>query len=248
MRCADRSTGWGISVSDRFSAAAEALYKLHDDAHLTRPVLDVVPVTGASISTIGEFLGPETISSSDSVAARLDELQFDLGEGPCWDALSSAGPVLVPDIRDIEAGLWPAFARAISSEGVGAIFAFPLAIGPLRIGAMDLYSAEPGELSSEYTEQSMLLADIVSRRVLRRALRLAGAPEYAEDNSRHSRRSIHQAVGFVIAQLGISPEDAQLLIQGHAFGEGRSMREVAEDILERRLTFTASASTIGDVR
>lgn len=235
-------------MSDRFSLAAEALYKLRDDADLTGPLLDAVPVTGASISTMGELLGPETISSSDPLAARIDELQFDLGEGPCWDALSSAGPILVPDIRDIDAGVWPAFTRAISAEGVGAIFAFPLAIGPLRIGAMDLYCSAPGELGDEYTEQSILLADIVSRRVLKRSMRLAGAPEYSDDGSRHSRRSIHQAVGFVIAQLGISPEDAHLLIQGHAFGEGRSMHEVAEDILERRLTFTASANTIGDVR
>jgi hypothetical protein len=42
----------------------------------------------------------------------------------------------------------------------------------------------------------------------------------------------------VLAQLDISAEDARLLIQGHAFARNSSMREIAEEILERRLDFT----------
>ena len=49
----------------------------------------VFPVTGSAVSTVGGFLGSETVAASDEYAARLDELQFDLGEGPCWDAVRS---------------------------------------------------------------------------------------------------------------------------------------------------------------
>jgi hypothetical protein len=52
----------------------------------------------------------------------------------------------------------------------------------------------------------------------------------------------------VIAQLGTSPDDAELLIQGQAFAEGRTMREVADDILSRRLRFSLEGNRIEAVR
>lgn len=233
-------------MADRFAAAADALSKMDDDSSsLTMPILDVIPVTGASISTLGDFLGSETVAASDTVAARIDELQFDLGEGPCWDALANGMPVLAPDLAGV--ARWPAFSEAISSHQVGSLFAFPLIIGPLRIGALDLYGVQAMELGEEDTKRSEVFASIVSRHVLRRALSTAeaGGPD---DNAPNSRRIIHQATGFVIAQLGISAEDAHLLIQGQAFTQGRSMREVAEDVIERRLTYELSANSIEDDR
>jgi AmiR/NasT family two-component response regulator len=87
----------------------------------------------------------------------------------------------------------------------------------------------------------------VSRHVLRRALSTSEVGE-PEDNAPNSRRIIHQATGFVIAQLGISAEDAHLLLQGQAFSQGRSMREVAQDVIERRLTYELSDNSIEDER
>jgi len=52
----------------------------------------------------------------------------------------------------------------------------------------------------------------------------------------------------VIAQLGLSPDDAHLLIQAQAFAQNRSMSEVAEDILERRTGYVMRDETIEDER
>jgi hypothetical protein len=233
-------------MADRFAAAANALSKMDgDSSSLTLPILDVIPVTGAAISTLGDFLGSETVTASDALAARIDELQFDLGEGPCWEALAIGAPVLEPDLA--RARRWPAFSEAISSQQVGSLFAFPLIIGPLRIGALDLYAVQPMELGSQDAKRSEVFASIVSRHVLRRALSTSEVGE-PEDNAPNSRRIIHQATGFVIAQLGISAEDAHLLLQGQAFSQGRSMREVAQDVIERRLTYELSDNSIEDER
>ncbi|MBT2516615.1 GAF and ANTAR domain-containing protein [Streptomyces sp. ISL-90] len=230
-------------MADRFAAAADALSQMDgDSSSLTTPILDIIPVTGAAVSTLGDFLGSETITASDAVAARIDELQFDLGEGPCWDALAGAVPMLEPDLRSTMAR-WPAFSEAVSAQSVGSLFAFPLIIGPLRIGALDLYAVQPMELGSRDAKRTEVFASIVSRHVLRRALREAGATDSGDDG-RNSRRIIHQATGFVIAQLAISAEDAHLLIQGQAFSQGSSMREIAEDLIERRLTFELNDNSI----
>jgi len=221
-------------TADPFHVASDALSEFSGRVtDLARPFVTFLPVSGASISTFGAFLGPETVSATDDRAGRIDELQFDLGEGPCWDALSTRLPVLEPNVADTAE--WPAFTRAIREEDVGAIFAFPLALGPLEIGAVDLYSDRPLTLTLQQQRQTLALSEIVSRILLRHAI----ADADTSHASTFSRRLVHQATGMVLAQLDTTPEDAYLIIQARAFSESRSMREIAEDIIERRITFSA---------
>jgi hypothetical protein len=205
--------------------------------------LAVFPVGGAAVSTIGEVLGSETVAASDGVAARLDELQFDLGEGPCWDAMRAAQPVLVPAVRASGPGRWPAFTDCAVKDGISSLFAFPLSVGPLRFGAVDLYSVDPVRLSGAQAQQAGALAEVVSRHVLRRALHALGADE-GDAVSAFSRRLVHQASGVVLAQLDVSADDARLVIQGHAFATSRPMMEVAQDIIDGRLRFVREGSRI----
>ncbi|WP_213816775.1 GAF and ANTAR domain-containing protein [Glaciihabitans sp. dw_435] len=216
-------------ASDALSSSAGQV------SELAQPFLKFLPVSGASVSTFGSFLGPETISATDSRAERVDELQFDLGEGPCWDALTTRRPVLAPDLAANRENRWPAFSSAIQSEDIGAIFAFPLLFGPLEIGAIDLYSEGPMSLTSEQQRNTLELSALVSRILLRNAIEQAGA---TDTEGPFSRRLIHQATGMVLAQLGTTSDDAYLIIQARAFAESRSMQDVATDVVERRLTFT----------
>lgn len=205
--------------------------------------LSVFPVAGAAVSTIGQVLGSETLAASDARSARIDELQFDLGEGPCWDAMRSAQPVLAPAIHKSGPKRWPAFTQSIVREGVGSLFAFPLAVGPLRFGAIDLYSSAPVSLSDAQAYQAGAMAEIISRHVLRRAL--ASVADTAEAPvSAYSRRLIHQASGMVLAQIDVSADDARLVIQGQAFAAGTSMMAVAQQILDGSLRFTRHGSRI----
>lgn len=210
-------------------------------------VLAVVSVAGASISTIGGVLLPETVSATDERIARVDELQFDLGVGPCWDAVSTGRPVLEPDVAGAPRGTWPGFSEALLREQVAALFAVPMLVGPLRIGAIDLYDVRPRALDGEDLAKTVALAATLGRQVLRRAIELADF-DGIEPVGRHSRRTVHQATGFVIAQLGVSAQDAELLIQATAYAEGRPMQEIAEQIVTRRRAFTADAGLIEDAR
>lgn len=225
-------------MSSAFAAAMDALEQSAETpAGFCRPFLDVLPVSGASVSTVGDLLGSETLSASDELAARLDELQFDLGEGPCWDAMTTGTPILEPDVRGRPRSAWPAFSTAILHDGISSIFAFPLAVGPLRIGAVDLYSIAPVELDRRQARQADAMAAIVGRHVLRQALNTVGSDGNGTGNA-YSRRLIHQATGVVLAQLDLSAGDARLVIQGYAFAASRSMKEVAQDILDGRLNFS----------
>ena len=128
-----------------FGAAVAELSTAHEQrTSLCRPFMRALPISGAAISTLGGPFGTETVCASDTRTARIDELQFDLGEGPCWDALRMRRPVLTNDVKGSAHPAWPVFVEALGDVKVGALYAFPLAIGSLDIGAVDLYSGKPG--------------------------------------------------------------------------------------------------------
>jgi len=236
-------------MDDSVEDAVRTLGALRGTDGVHEPFLRGLTVDGASVATLGSPFGSETVSSSDALGQRLDELQFDLGEGPCWDSLAALTPVIEPDIRSRPRRRWPAFSEAIQELDLGAMFVFPLSIGPLRLGAVDLYTLRPHELSDAEQGRAQVMADLVSKHVLRQALVEAGVdPDEERRESRYTRRAVHQATGMVIAQLETTPEDAHLLLQGHAFATGRSMREVADEVLSGALSFASTEQGIEEAR
>lgn len=226
-----------MRMNDDFTAALEALERSNYlPERLSASFVEFLPVSGASVATLGDVLGSETLSATDVHAARLDEVQFDLGEGPCWDALRSARPVVEPALRSTGRGRWPAFAAAVEAEPVSSVFAFPLVVGTLKLGAVDLYSVHPIALDADATQRASTLAGVIGRHVLREALGSSDGSDILDLNPR-SRRTIHQATGIVLAQLATSADDALLMIQGHAFASNRAMMEVAGEIVEGRIVF-----------
>src|SRR3954471_20016086 len=107
--------------AERFSAELSKL-RGQPEPHLdfAGSFANVFDVTGVAVSTLGDLLGTETLSASDRQAARLYELQFDLGEGAWWDALRTGSPVLEHDLREPRHS-WPAFTDAIREDGIASI-------------------------------------------------------------------------------------------------------------------------------
>lgn len=220
------------------------------DAGLCAGFLKSLPISGAAISVFAG-LAPETmVCASDAISARIDELQFDLGEGPRWEALQTRRPVLMPDVRRGPHGAWPVFAKSLVELDVAALFVFPLTLGALDIGVVELYSSEPGPLSPAKHSMALHLADAATWHLLRQLLTLdpghgADAPP---DGSPLSRREVHQATGMVLAQSGTTARDALLLIRAHAFAHGRTVREVARDVVSRSLDFSPEGGSAGRVQ
>ena len=55
-----------------------------------------------------------------------------------------------------------------------------------------------------------------------------------------SRSVVHLAAGMVAGQLGISAGDALAVLRSYAFARDAQLREVARDIVERRLDLSSS--------
>lgn len=207
--------------------------------NLCLPILGAFPVSHAAISTLGSPFGSETVSASDPDAARLDELQIDFGAGPCWDALRTRTTVVDADLEQASDVGWPWLRNAFRENGVRAVYAFPLVIGPLDVGALDLYALEPSPLNTAQVACASALAEAATTHVVRQVVRKLPLDGHDDDHpSTYSRREVHQATGMIIAQTRLNAHDALTLLRAHAFALGRPVRDVATDVVTRRIVFT----------
>ncbi|MFS8096975.1 GAF and ANTAR domain-containing protein [Lentzea alba] len=210
--------------------------KLDTLARVIRACVDVLPVDGASISVMSGPRERETLYASDDISAQIEDVQFSLGEGPCFEAFATRRPVLVPDLPQASILEWPMFAAAISSLPIGAIFAFPLQAGAIGIGAVDLYRRRPGWLTRDELAVALEVVDMVAAVLLGVLLGEVDDTDGLRGVLSPGREQVHQATGMLIAAFNISAEEALARLRGYAFVVDRSLDEVAKDIVSRKLS------------
>jgi hypothetical protein len=178
------------------------------------------------------------LCASDDVAARLAEIQYTLGEGPCREATRLRAPVFATDLtRAPDARRWPLFSAQATKAGVEAVFSLPLAGTGTTLGTLDLYQKTPGSLSVDRLRTALLVADAVTLTVL--ALDQA-SPDFEGvvtwlSGAQSDREEVHQATGMIMMQLGVSAEEALLRLRARAFTQGRTATQVARAIIERTM-------------
>lgn len=203
---------------------------------------EVTGMSGAGIMLMSGDVPWGSVCATNDVSAVIEQLQYALGEGPCVDAYQQDRPVLEPDLAEPETPRWLAFTGPAVEAGARAIFGFPLQVGAIRLGALNLYCDRPGSLSDEQHADALAMAAVASQAVL---VLQAGAPPgglaEALEAGADFQYVVHQASGMVAAQLGVSVGIALIRLRAYAFGNDRSLSEVARAVVERTLRFDASS-------
>ncbi|BBH17431.1 GAF domain-containing protein [Nocardioides baekrokdamisoli] len=205
--------------------------------------MEALPVNGVGLALMNDAGHQGVIAATDGPARLMEELQFTLGEGPCLDASRSRRPIMEPDLAGTARTRWPGFGPAVLEAGIAAIFAFPLQIGAIRLGILDLYRATPGALDDEQLGDALAYGDAAAVVLLRMQSKVppGGGLHPLLGASVQSHAEVHQATGAVAVQAGVSLSEALLLLQAHAYAADRSLRAVARDVLEGALRFQLSA-------
>ena len=180
-----------------------------------------------------------SLCSTNQVSNLIEELQYTLGEGPCVDAYRHDQVVLEPDLADPVSPRWCAFTPPAVEAGARAVFGFPLRVGTVRLGALNLYRVRPGPLSDGQHADALVMAGVAARWVLEVQ---AGAPpgglarelEVGAD----FRFVVHNAAGMVAVQLGVSVGEALIRLRAYAFSNDRLLGDVAQDVVDRTLRFS----------
>jgi hypothetical protein len=196
----------------------------------------IAGVNGAGVMLMSGDVPRGSLCTTNDVSQLIEELQYTLGEGPCVDAYQQDRVVAEPDLAHPVSHRWLAFTPPALQAGVGAVFGFPLRVGAVRLGALNMYRDRAGPLSGDQHADALVVASVVARWVLEAQ---AGAPldtVAAElEVSADFHFTVHNAAGIVSVQEGISVTEALIRLRAFAFASGRLLADVARDVISRRL-------------
>lgn len=208
---------------------------------ICRLCVERLGVTGAGIAMVTNEGNRGVVFATDETSARIEDLQFALGQGPCIDAVETGTPLLIADLNDgdgIDSDHWPVFRDGARKVGVRAVFAFPLRIGVITVGVLDLYRDVTGTLDPDQLLAALMAADVAALALLE--LDVSSSAAFSDDDTARStyRLEVHQATGIVQVQLDVTSEAALLMLRARAFALGRPVTGVARDVIAHRLRFT----------
>ncbi len=176
--------------------------------------------------------------ASNDVAQGLLELEITVGQGPCHSALDNGDWVAEEDLATARISRWVTYTPSALDAGVRSVFAFPIRIGGIRLGALCLFRNESGPLHEDQFTDALLMAAVVGRGIV--ALQAGARPETMSNELQREAAfdfSVHQAAGMVSVQASIDISSALVALRMHAFSLSESLSSVCTRIIDRRLRF-----------
>jgi hypothetical protein len=199
---------------------------------------NALPVSGVGLVFINDTGPVGIVAATDGAARRMEDLQLTLGEGPCVEAAQTRRPVLQPDLRRTAVSRWPHYGPAVLATGIAAIFAFPLQVGLVRLGVLDLYRDSPGMLDADELDEALAFTDAATEIMLRLQSSSGGEGLHPQLSGGAAYSPvIAQSTGMIAAQAGVGVGEALLLLRARAYASDRKVLELAHDVVDRRLRF-----------
>lgn len=242
LNAAIAGAGRGLAAADRLCTAC----------------VDLLGVDGAAISLLHEGATRGTYGSSDGVSRQLDEYQFTFGEGPCLDAAAQSRAVLVPDLAADRHSSWPAFTDAVLQQGVRALFALPVTVASVPVGALDLFRYDTGPLPRELLTGGLFAAELaalplldlmtadVDWQAVGDGADLVDTGDGWEQLATLERVEVYQATGMMMEQLDVDAAEALVRLRARAFTIGQTASELALAVIERAVTFNSNSNRTDD--
>jgi hypothetical protein len=159
------------------------------------------------------------------------------------DCITKNALVSARDLTE-QSARWPDFAPAAVAAGYRSCDSFPMRLDSRAIGGLNILRSRPEGLDDGQLNLGQCLADLAvlcltQERDERRAERLAERTL----TTLNDRVLISQAVGMVAAALAIEPADARALLSAYSTDTGRTLRDLANALMEGGLTPETVAET-----
>lgn len=216
------------TLSELMAQAARELEQQDSPEATMRTAVEVAvqDIDGAEAAGLSLVIGRrrvETLAATSAQARRADELQYELAEGPCLEAVWEERVVHGPDLES--EGRWPRWARAMCSEtDYRSIMAFQLFTTADRVGALNVYSTAPHGFDAGDRDHGLALSAHIAV-----AVRAAQQVEQLQ-TALDSRTVIAQAVGILMERHDMRAESAFSVLARVSSTTNRKVRDVAADL------------------
>jgi hypothetical protein len=233
-----------VSIAERFEAALgdttepdlagpELL-----PSRLARACARTLRVDGAGLGLVDAAQQQVPLGASSDEAEMAERLEFTVGTGPCVTAQQTRQPVFA-----VEADLrrrWPAFAELlVGSTTFRAVVALPLQPALAGAGAVDLYFRLPDAVPELDVFDAMAVCELITSALSDAAVwsswTPAEGPEWLQGPVPRRRAAVWEAMGRLSVELQVGAAAALALLRAHAYGSGRTVDDVAAELLAGRL-------------
>jgi len=169
---------------------------------------------------------------SDDLVRNIEEMECEIGEGPCLDAIAQRPTFESADLRD-QLAIWPTFTARAIDAGIHSMLAFRLFAAEDTLGALDLYGFLPGAFDDAAHAFGTVFA-------AHAALALAGAQLHERDladvdglrQALEARDVIGQAKGILMATHHIDGDTAFELLRATSNNLNLKVRAVADHVVQ----------------
>lgn len=218
-----------IDLGQRMAAVARELRREHGDPERTlqaiteSAVMNVPAAEYASITTVLQGKLVHSAALAGDVAAKCDEIQRQLGEGPCLESAIEQRTIRIDDM-DSDAR-WPRFAAQASGLGVKSMICFQLYVEGFNFGALNLHSSR----SAAFGEDAVSIGSLFAAHA---AIAFSSAREEQQIRAAlTSRDVIGQAKGMLMERYKLGAQAAFALLSKLSQDTNTKLADLANQVV-----------------
>lgn len=186
----------------------------------------VESVPGAEYASVTLVTGKGRVQTPvmiGDLAGKSDELQQELGEGPCIRSALSEETVRIDDMATDTR--WPAFAAGANQLGIKSMICFCLYIENENFGALNLHSSTPNSFDDESVSIGSLFA-------AHAAIAFSAVRERDQIRAALTNRDIiGQAKGMIMERYGLDPDESFRLLARLSQDANVKLAEIALQVV-----------------
>lgn len=165
----------------------------------------------------------ETPAATSPLARRLDDLQYELNEGPCLDTVWTLDTHVIRDLRTETR--WPAWCARAAQLGIRSALSVRIQTQDDVIGALNLAARNP----DAFDHTDVALASIFARHA---ANALAFANQTSQLNAAlHTRQAIGAAQGMLMQRYGLTLDQAFEVLRRYSTENNIKLRDLAQRLI-----------------
>ncbi len=166
----------------------------------------------------------ETVATTSPTAEACDALQYELEEGPCLDAIWRDDCYLTANTSNDPR--WPRWGPRVAEQGVGSVLSIRLATSRETLGALNLYADRVDGFTADDVDLALIYAQHATN-AMSVALLVSGL-----QTAMDSRHLIGVAQGILMADHGLTVEQAFEVLRRYSSHANVKLREVAAHVVE----------------
>jgi GAF domain-containing protein len=221
------------AVHDVFTQLSALVYAGADSGSLHQAIVDAAKrlIPGCDrasllVRTRDRFA---TAASTDDIARRIDQIELEVGQGPCVDAILDEGYQHDPDLTD-SVTPWPRFTERIVTETpVRSAIGYRLLLDGDKVGALNVFADTPNALTARSADIGSVIASFASVGLMALRAREEAATLRL---GLQSNREIGKAVGLLMAAHHVGGDEAFELLRRTSQELNMKLAQVAAQVVD----------------